>query len=259
MNHKIMPLFLADIKMCTDHDITSHQLSQFWVPTSLLSQILIASKLHGTSADHFSGRQPPLDPAWGASQPQAMGRRSQPGGRREGATRGKKRAPADPLRGGAQALEGGEAGSDGSGGGRAPAMLQRVRLDRAQQTCSIQPGHEDSKEDGGCRIERMPRSGNQPEPRPAGRGGPRQRRGVLSQLRARQPKRGLRHRDRAIKAELKRAKSRPCICGGHKTGDCQPFTHPGTGRAAPEAEDQEGVRPRRPLCRSLTAPGPRCA
>ena len=34
----------------------------------------------------------------------------------------------------------------------------------------------------------------------------------------------LRHRDRAIKAEIKEAKSRSCICGGHKTGDCQPFT-----------------------------------
>ena len=34
----------------------------------------------------------------------------------------------------------------------------------------------------------------------------------------------LRHRDHVIIAEIKEAKSRPCICGGHKTGDCQPFT-----------------------------------
>ena len=34
----------------------------------------------------------------------------------------------------------------------------------------------------------------------------------------------LRHRDQAIRAELKEVKSRPCICSGHKTGDCQPFT-----------------------------------
>ena len=34
----------------------------------------------------------------------------------------------------------------------------------------------------------------------------------------------LRRRDQAIRAELKEVKSRPCICSGHKTGDCQPFT-----------------------------------
>ena len=72
--------------------------------------------------------------------------------------------------------------------GDASESSPRQNLTNALQSAGLR-GHEDPQEDGGCRTERTPRSGNQWEPRPVGRGGPHQGRGVRSQLSARQPKR----------------------------------------------------------------------